>query len=218
MTKNVPDGDCAVHIILQDPDFLLVYKPALLLSIPGRNKEEGDSLLQRLRLTFPTVHTCHRLDLDTSGIMVVALNRGALAAINRQFEERRVRKVYQALVYGTMEQLRGRIDLPIAPDWERRPRCKVCHQRGKDALTEYEVVERVPGLPATRVNLFPLTGRTHQLRLHLSEIGHPIIGCDLYAHPTALAMAPRLMLHATEIMLYHPRSGLPVTGISAAPF
>ena len=210
------DGD--VQIVMTDPDFLLVYKPEFLLTTPGSLGAAGDSLIQRLREQYPTAKTCHRLDLDTSGIVVVALNPGALAAINRQFEERRVRKVYEAVVYGLVAGERGTIDLPIAPDWQHRPQCKVCYVQGKSALTEYEVMERNPCGPTTRLRLLPKTGRTHQLRLHLKEIGHPILGCDLYAHAEALAMSSRLLLHASEIAFSHPRTGLPVELRVAPPF
>lgn len=207
-----------VRIIREDPDFLLVEKPAFLLSIPGRHRTGGDCLLYRLLARYPTAKTCHRLDLDTSGIMIVALHPAALAVINRQFEQRAVRKVYEALVYGIVQPDSGTIELPIAPDWENRPLSKICRDRGKPALTRFEVMARDQAGGQTRVRLFPLTGRSHQLRLHLKEIGHPIIGCDLYAHPGALAMSPRLLLHASHIAFTHPRTGLPVEGFSQPPF
>ena len=216
--SSLPHCAGEVKILMEDDDLLLVNKPEFLLSIPGRGGAHGDCLINRLLVRYPTAKTCHRLDLDTSGIMVIALNPSALAGINRQFEERKVRKVYEAVVYGLVESNAGTIDLPIAPDWQDRPRYKVCRASGKQALTEYEVLSRDSAGPSTHLRLFPKTGRSHQLRLHLREIGHPIVGCDLYAHPAALAMSPRLLLHATEITFTHPRTGMTVHGTAAAPF
>jgi tRNA pseudouridine32 synthase/23S rRNA pseudouridine746 synthase len=137
--------------------------------------------------------------------MVIPLDKPTHAHISRQFQRREVEKSYHALVFGRVERDEGEIDLPIARDWANRPRQKICRAHGKSALTRYRVLERLRD--QTRLLLSPVTGRSHQLRIHLSEIGHPILGCDMYAHEMALGMAPRLMLHATTLGFEHPATG-----------
>jgi len=212
----VPHSKEPIQILHTDTELLLVRKPDLLLSIPGRHPLNKDCLISRLQQDWPTASIVHRLDLDTSGIMVIPLNKAAHADISRQFQARTVEKSYTAVVYGLVADDEGEIDLPIAPDWQNRPRQKICYQRGKSALTRFKVIQRFTD--RTQINLYPITGRSHQLRLHLKELGHPILGCDLYAHPTALAMAPRLMLHATDLALNHPKSGERIHGQCPADF
>lgn len=214
----VPHNPRPVDILYRDDDLLLVHKPHLLLSIPGRHPQNQDCLINRLREQFATASIVHRLDLDTSGIMVIPLNRPAHSDISRQFQQRRVDKSYEAVVFGLVESDEGEIDLPIAPDWSRRPRQKTCAERGKTALTRYRVLSRCEKKQQTRLLLRPVTGRSHQLRLHLSEIGHPILGCDLYAHRQALSAAPRLLLHATQLRLTQPSSGKILAGESPPEF
>jgi tRNA pseudouridine32 synthase/23S rRNA pseudouridine746 synthase len=201
----VPHSQEPIRILYEDADLLLVRKPDLLLSIPGRHPLNKDCLITRLQRDYPTATIVHRLDLDTSGIMVIPLNKPTHADISRQFQAREVHKQYHAVVYGDVTEDTGVIDLPIACDWENRPRQMICHERGKQAITHYEVLERAAD--RTRLLLKPVTGRSHQLRIHLRELGHPILGCDMYAHPAALAMAPRLMLHASRLGFRHPTSG-----------
>jgi tRNA pseudouridine32 synthase/23S rRNA pseudouridine746 synthase len=201
----VPHSQEEIIILYEDADLLLVRKPDLLLSIPGRHPLNKDCLITRLQRRYPTATIVHRLDLDTSGIMVIPLNKPTHAHISRQFQQRNVEKSYHAVVYGVVELDRGEIDLPIARDWDNRPRQMICHERGKAALTRYEVLAR--STDRTHLLLKPVTGRSHQLRIHLRELGHPILGCDMYAHETALAMAERLMLHATTLAFEHPSTG-----------
>lgn len=201
----VPHSQEEITILYQDDDLLLVRKPDLLLSIPGRHPLNKDCLISRLQQRYPTASIVHRLDLDTSGIMVIPLNKATHAHISRQFQQRQVLKSYHAVVFGIVEEDQGEIDLPIANDWRNRPLQKICHDTGKSALTRFEVLERCSD--RTRVLLKPVTGRRHQLRIHLSELGHPILGCDMYAHAQALAMAPRLLLHATTLAFEHPATG-----------
>jgi tRNA pseudouridine32 synthase/23S rRNA pseudouridine746 synthase len=201
----VPHSQEKITILYADDDLLLVRKPDLLLSIPGRHPLNKDCLITRLQVQYPTATIVHRLDLDTSGIMVIPLNKPTHAHISRQFQERKVEKSYIAVVYGLVEADTGEIDLPIAPDWENRPRQVISAERGKAALTRYEVLSRETD--RSRLLLRPTTGRSHQLRIHLRELGHPILGCDMYAHSEALNMAPRLMLHATTLGFEHPASG-----------
>lgn len=201
----VPHSQEEIRILYQDEDLLLIRKPDLLLSIPGRHPLNKDCLITRLQQDFPSASIVHRLDLDTSGIMVIPLNKPTHAHISRQFQERIVQKSYIAVVYGIVENDSGEIDLPIITDWENRPLQMICRERGKSALTRFEVLER--GKDRTRMLLKPVTGRSHQLRIHMRELGHPILGCDMYAHPEALAMAPRMLLHATTLAFEHPATG-----------
>lgn len=212
----VPHSQEEITILHADPDLLLVRKPHLLLSVPGRHPANKDCLITRLQQRYPTASIVHRLDLDTSGIMVIPLNKPAHANISRQFQQRRVRKSYHAIVFGNVEQECGEIDLPIACDWQNRPRQKICHESGKSALTHFTVLSREGD--RTRLLLQPVTGRSHQLRIHLREIGHPILGCDMYAHQRALGMAGRLMLHATSLAFEHPTTGAWLQGSCPAQF
>ena len=150
--------------------------------------------------------------------MVFALTQPAQASIARAFQERRVHKQYDAILEGIVEQDEGSIDLPIAPDWSNRPRQKICEERGKHALTHYRVIKRDPSAHCTHVRLIPVTGRSHQLRIHTLKLGHPIIGCDLYAPDDICARSPRLLLHAASLSFNHPRTGLWHRFTSQAPF
>ncbi len=201
----VPPCDRPVDILYADEHLLFVHKPHLLLSVPGRNPANRDCVISRIREDYPSASIVHRLDLDTSGLMVIPLTREVHSHISRQFQERKVAKAYHAVVYGQVAQDRGEIDLPIATDWPNRPLQKICRERGKHALTRYRVLER--HADRTRLLLEPTTGRSHQLRIHLAESGHPILGCDLYAHEEALAMSPRLLLHASRLGFEHPATG-----------
>ncbi|MDG1945316.1 MAG: pseudouridine synthase [Halioglobus sp.] len=212
----VPHSKEEITILYEDSDLLLVRKPDLLLSIPGRHPLNKDCMITRLQQRYPTASIVHRLDLDTSGIMVVPLNKPTHAHISRQFQQREVNKTYHAIVYGVLASDDGEVNLPIASDWENRPRQMICQQRGKSALTHFEVLERFDD--RTRLLLKPFTGRTHQLRIHMRELGHPILGCDMYAHETALGMAPRLMLHATILEFTHPSTGQWLRGECPADF
>jgi tRNA pseudouridine32 synthase/23S rRNA pseudouridine746 synthase len=200
----VPHSQEEIQILYEDEDLLMVRKPHLLLSVPGRHPLNHDSLILRLQQRYPQASMVHRLDLDTSGIMVVPLNAAVHAELSRQFQRREVTKAYQAVVFGQLRDEEGEIDLPIARDLENPPRQKICHREGRPALTRYKVMQR--HWDRTRLLLLPVTGRSHQLRIHLQQIGHPILGCDMYAHEEALQMAPRLLLHASRLTLRHPRS------------
>jgi tRNA pseudouridine32 synthase/23S rRNA pseudouridine746 synthase len=206
----VPHSQEETRILYEDADLLLVRKPDLLLTIPGRHPLNKDCMITRLQQRYPTASIVHRLDLDTSGIMVVPLNKPTHAHISRQFQERRVDKTYTAVVFGEVQDDQGEVDLPIATDWSNRPLQMICHDRGKSALTRYRVVERLGD--RTRMLLMPVTGRSHQLRIHMRELGHPILGCDMYAHEQALGMAQRLLLHATTLSFEHPTTGETLSG------
>lgn len=206
------DGPALIHV---DDDLVVIDKPAGLLSVPGRGADRADCAIARLRARFADVLLVHRLDLDTSGVLVFARNPAAQAALGRQFEARSTVKQYQALVAGDVGPQAGRVDLPLIVDWPSRPRQMVCHETGRPAQTDWRVLDRMGG--ATRMLLAPLTGRSHQLRVHMLSLGHPILGDTLYADGAARAH-PRLMLHAWSLRLTHPRSGAEVTFSAPLPF
>ena len=193
-----------IRILQEDADFLLIDKPTRLLSVPGRHPQNRDSVISRLEANYPGVSIVHRLDFDTSGVMVIPRNKAALSHISKQFQARTVNKHYTAVVAGLMEQDEGVIDLPIAAD--EGPKYKICPATGKPSVTEYQTLARDEAAGTTRVFLHPITGRSHQLRLHLQAIGHPILGCEFYAGEFAKA-ADRLLLHATDLRLMHPVTG-----------
>jgi tRNA pseudouridine32 synthase/23S rRNA pseudouridine746 synthase len=194
---------------------LIVDKPTLLLSVPGRHPVNHDCLLNRLSIRYPGVSAVHRLDLDTSGVMVIPRHREALSRLARQFQERRIDKSYTARVAGQVSQDIGEIDLPLIADWPNRPKQKVCFETVKQALTRWKVLSRDNN--SSLLALTPVTGRSHQLRIHMREIGHPILGCDFYAPGAVLNAAPRLLLHATSLRFAHPLSGEILTAHSPAP-
>jgi tRNA pseudouridine32 synthase / 23S rRNA pseudouridine746 synthase len=195
------------EVLYADDDLLLVEKPPGLLSVPGRHPDNKDCLISRLQLHFPGALIVHRLDMDTSGIMVIARHKASHAHLSRQFEKRTVSKEYEAMVYGMIEADEGVVDLPLITDWPNRPLQKVCYHQGKPARTHFRVMERITGQHATRVKLTPETGRSHQLRVHLNALGHPILGDNFYAPVTARAMADRLLLHASKLQIVQPSSG-----------
>lgn len=192
-----------VDVLHADEHLLVVNKPSGLLSVPGRFVK--DCALNRLIFDYPDAAIVHRLDLDTSGILVFSRSKLATSDINRQFRERTVKKEYYAVVHGLVPEDKGAITLAIAPDPVNRPKQLIDAVNGKSALTHFEVVQR--GDNWTYVLLKPVTGRSHQLRIHMASIGHPILGCDLYAHQTAFEASKRLCLHAAKITFSHPASG-----------
>lgn len=199
----------ALEVLLEDPAFLLINKPSGLLSVPGRHPQNRDSVISRLEGQYPAAAIVHRLDFDTSGIMVIPLGKPALSHISKQFQARTISKHYTAIVAGLVKDDVGVIDLPIAADADNRPKYKICHATGKASLTEFRVIARDLATNSTRLLLHPITGRSHQLRLHLQAIGHPILGCDFYGGEFAQA-APRLLLHATDIRFVHPVTAVEV--------
>ncbi len=214
----VPFCEEQIEILYQDDDLLLLNKPTGLLSLSGKHPLNKDSVHFRLVQDFPTATMVHRLDFGTSGIMIVALNKPVNAHLTTQFQARTVNKSYCALLLGHLAADAGSIDLPIAKDRPNFPLQKICHETGKSAHSNYQVLERLKQPFATRVEFKPVTGRTHQLRIHSRELGHPILGCDLYACDEAFFMAKRLMLHATRIEFEHPVSGERVDASCPCPF
>lgn len=195
-----------LDIIYQDKDLVVLNKNSGLLTVPGRLPEHQDCLENRVKRVLPTATVVHRLDMATSGLLIMALNKPAHVAISRQFEQRKISKSYIANIYGRLEQEQGEVNLPLICDWPNRPMQKVDHENGKKALTHYQILKRlnVGEEQTTLVELTPITGRSHQLRVHMLSLGHPILGDRLYAHPQALALSDRLQLHAKTLQFAHP--------------
>ncbi len=210
------DADDALAILLVDADCVVAAKPAGMLSVPGRGPLLQDCLLSRLQNRFGDLRVVHRLDMATSGLIVFARNADAQRTLNRAFAERAVEKRYVATVDGVVFADSGEIDLPLSADWPNRPLQRVDHAAGKPSITRYRVLERSP--TSTRLSLRPITGRAHQLRVHLLALGHPILGDALYAPHAARARAGRLLLHAEGLGFAHPANGAWTSFELPAPF
>ena len=216
-----------IEILYQDDHLALINKPAGLLSLSGKNPQNLDSVHHRLVKIFPGCTLVHRLDFGTSGLMVIARNKAINAALCQQFSQRTVTKVYSALLCGHLNDDQGVIDAAIAKDPALFPLMSICAIHGKPARSGYRVVERFYHeledgtlLPLTRVELTPETGRTHQLRIHCQQLGHPIWGCDLYGGRLlpGTEQTPRLMLHASELDFVHPMSEEWINARHPSPF
>lgn len=215
-----------LDIIYQDKDILVLNKASGLLSVPGRLPEHQDCLQNRVQRVLPTATIVHRLDMATSGIIIMALNKPAHVFISRQFEQRKTQKSYIARVFGHVKEELGSVDLPLICDWPNRPKQKVDHENGKQSLTHYKVlsydkiasIDTSSEIDSTLVELTPITGRSHQLRVHMLALGHPILGDRLYAHEQALEVSPRLQLHAQNLSLTHPVSGEMLSFVAPCPF
>ncbi len=205
-----------VRVIHRDADLLVLDKPSGLLSVPGKPENHRDCLQSRAKAEYPQSLLVHRLDLDTSGVIVFALNPKAQRHLGLQFERRQTRKTYIARVWGQVAGESGRIDLPVDIDWPTRPLHHVSYETGRPAQTDWRVLAREPH--ATRMELTPLTGRSHQLRVHMQALGHPILGDRLYAKGAALTAAARLQLHAASLEIFHPKGGERVRFESVCPF
>ncbi len=215
MTDAYDPPDVPLDVIHHDHEILVVNKPAGLLSVPGKGPHLADCLLARVEAAFPEALLVHRLDRDTSGVMIFALTPHAQRHLGLQFEKRQVKKIYVARVWGHLAEKTGTVDLPLIVDWPNRPRQMVDRDRGRAARTDWRVV-RDEG-DSTRVRLYPHTGRSHQLRVHMAETGHPILGDPFYADGAARAF-PRLMLHSESLRIRHPDGGKGMTFSAKAPF
>ncbi|WP_449553733.1 RluA family pseudouridine synthase [Lelliottia amnigena] len=226
-TFIAPPCHDTIEILYQDEHLVIINKPSGLLSLSGKNPQNLDSVHYRLVKTFPGCTLIHRLDFGTSGLMVIARNKTINAALCQQFSQRTVTKIYSALLCGHLENNEGVIDAPIAKDPALFPLMSICAITGKPARSRYRVIERFyrvgedgAELPLTRVELTPETGRTHQLRIHCQQLGHPILGCDLYGGllRPGTEKTPRLMLHASELHFVHPVSEEIIKAQNASPF
>lgn len=202
--------------LYQDDRLLVLDKPSGLLAVPGRGPELQDCLSSRVQAAYPTALVVHRLDRDTSGVFLMALDPAAHRELSRQFEALETSKRYTAVVAGTPTVDDGLVDLPLRKDFDRPPRHMVDHVHGRPSQTRWRVVERWAN--STRLAVEPITGRSHQIRIHLAAIGLPILGDPLYAPDDVVAMAPRLMLHAEMLAVRHPDDGRAITFTSACPF
>jgi tRNA pseudouridine32 synthase / 23S rRNA pseudouridine746 synthase len=198
-----------------DDALLAVDKPADLLAVPGRGEAHRDCVAARVQREVPDALVVHRLDQATSGVMLFGRGAAMQRALSIAFAERRVAKRYEAIVHGIVGDEEGEVALPLLADWPNRPRQKVDHEHGKASLTRWRVLSRDASSKTTRLQLEPVTGRSHQLRVHLAEIGHAIVGDTLYAHA---AVEPRLLLHACELRLPHPGDGRTLVINSSLPF
>lgn len=207
------------HLIHRDDDFMVIHKPAGLLTVPGKTEDLQDCLINRLVKLEPKTLLIHRLDRDTSGILAFGLSKWGQKTISRQFQERQTDKTYQAVVAGTLEG-EGTIDVPVVYDPSRPPLHIADPAHNKPAITHWQAIEHfnIQGQPVTRVKLTPITGRSHQLRVHMQYLGHPIIGDTLYATPEQQQLSSRLCLHAERLSFYHPQTEQLVEFYCPAPF
>lgn len=192
-----------LEIIYEDEDLVVVNKPAGLLSVMGRLPEHQDSAYLRILETFPTAKVTHRLDMATSGLLMFSKHRDAEVAVSKMFQARTVKKYYVALVQGQI-QAEGSVEVPLITDWENRPRQMVHFELGKQAKTIFQLMEYDAETDQSRVRLEPVTGRSHQLRVHMMHIGHPIMGDKLYHPDPARFHLKRMALHAAYLAFQHP--------------
>ena len=204
-------------LLYADASLLVANKPSRLLSVPGRGEEKQDCLIRRVQTEYRDALIVHRLDYDTSGLLVLARGKAMHRALSILFQERQVEKRYVAVVDGRMENEAGEVNLPLIVDWPNRPRQKVDFDEGRPSLTRFERISVDEAERKTRVRLFPVTGRSHQLRVHMASLGHPILGDDLYGGP-AFERADRLLLHATDLRLIHPLTAAALEFHAPPPF
>ncbi len=205
-------------ILHVDAALLVVVKPSGLPAVPGRAEGLADCVASRLQARYADARVVHRLDMATSGLMLMARGADAQRELSRQFAQRTVAKTYIALVNGRPAADHGEIDLPLAADWPARPKQKVDLEHGKPSLTCWRVLDHDAARDVSRLELTPVTGRSHQLRVHLQALGHPILGDALYAPPEVQALAPRLLLHASRLTCSHPVTGETLRFSAAPPF
>jgi len=199
----IPSRNDGLDLIYRDESLIVVNKPAGLLAVPGRGVDKQDCLASRVQAGFTDALIVHRLDMATSGLMLFARGAEMQRRLSHLFREREVQKRYVAVVAGRLELLSGEIDLPLMRDWPNRPRQKVDFASGKPSLTRYRLLAHDASTDTSRVELEPVTGRTHQLRVHMAAIGHPIMGDALYGGE-AEGRAERLLLHASALSFAHP--------------
>ena len=214
--RYIPPEAYPLNILYEDKELIVLYKPSGLLSVPGRGADKQDCLITRANEDYPDALIVHRLDMATSGIMVLARNKNCHRMMSEMFQNREVKKNYIAVVEGIVKQDQGEIDLPLITDWPNRPKQKIDHLKGKASTTYYTVLERNTNENCSRVSLAPITGRTHQLRVHMQSLGHPILGDNLYSNNPNTS--PRLLLHANFLEFIHPISEQLISHTLDAPF
>lgn len=214
--EYLPPLDPFLNVVYHDEDILILDKPSGLLTVPGKDPKHADCLEARAIEKFSNALIVHRLDMDTSGLIVMGLNKFSHRHLSLQFQNRNVDKAYEALVYGNPDEQSGKIDLPLICDWPNRPKQMVDHDNGKKSLTEWRLIDHKQDI--SRVHLIPHTGRSHQLRVHLMSIGHPILGDRFYAPDKAYKMEKRLCLHSKKLTVMHPVRKEKITFESKVPF
>lgn len=215
MIVYLPPPDTVSTVIYADDWLIVADKPAGLLSVPGRGPERADCLVARVQREYPDALTVHRLDMSTSGLLLLARGPEVHRELSKYFRERVVDKEYVAVVAGLLASDSGEVDLPMIVDWPNRPRQKIDFDIGKPSLTRYRVLARDAVAQTTRVALEPVTGRSHQLRVHMASLGHPILGDELYGDESS---APRLLLHAAKLGFVHPSTAERMEFDVPAPF
>jgi tRNA pseudouridine32 synthase / 23S rRNA pseudouridine746 synthase len=210
-------GDCGINLVHHCDSVLVVNKPPGLLCVPGRGADKTDSMVSRVQREFPDALCVHRLDMSTSGLLVLARGKEMHSHLSRLFRERMVKKYYIALITGRLQAAAGEVDLPLDSDWPNRPRQRINLAGGKSSLTRYRLLAHDAATDTSRVELEPATGRTHQLRVHMAAIGHPIVGDPLYGHGHG-PLGERLMLHASMLKFSLPSSAELLSFECAAPF
>ena len=204
MQYNPPHD--SIEILFKDEFLLVVNKPGGLLSVPGRGEDKQDCLISRLQDKYPDTYIVHRLDMSTSGLMILARGKEMERYLSILFQKRKVNKKYIAVVEGSVKPGYGEIDLPLITDWPNRPKQKVCHESGKSSQTKYSVISYDKENNKTKIELTPITGRTHQLRIHMQSLKHAILGDKLYANEDTIKKSKRLLLHACYLSFKHPVS------------
>ncbi|MFT6557612.1 RluA family pseudouridine synthase [Sneathiella sp.] len=217
MNTYSPPPDHTIPILYEDDFLIVANKPSGLLSVPGRGEDKQDCLISRVQRTHPTALIVHRLDMETSGLIMLALSPEIHKALSISFQSRTINKQYSAIVDGHPEHSEGTIDLPLIADWPNRPRQKVNFDVGKPSVTHWKLVEKIKG-NSSRIELTPITGRSHQLRVHMLSIGHPILGDSLYGGQDSQQKASRLLLHACQLGFPHPVKKQPIMVSDRAPF
>lgn len=197
---------------------LVLNKPAGLLSVPGRGADKQDCLVTRVQAEYPEARIVHRLDMATSGLMLIARSEAMQRELSMMFEQRQIEKHYVAIVDGRLEQQSGSIELPLITDWPNRPKQRVDHETGKPSLTRYNVLGYNELQHSSRISLKPMTGRTHQLRVHMQAIGHAILGDPLYASQKVCEKSARLLLHAETLIFEHAATQQTVQFTCTSPF
>jgi tRNA pseudouridine32 synthase/23S rRNA pseudouridine746 synthase len=213
-----PPPDTGLDIVHIDDHLIVLDKPGGLLSVPGRGEGRDDCLISRVQRRFADAMIVHRLDMATSGLLVLARGQEMQSRLSQLFQHREVDKRYVAIVHGLMQADAGEVDLPLITDWPNRPMQMVCHERGKPSQTRFAVLARDVPSGQTRVELEPITGRSHQLRVHMLSLGHAIVGDPLYGDQAVQRRYPRLMLHASQLTLPHPMTGEKQVWLSPPPF
>jgi tRNA pseudouridine32 synthase/23S rRNA pseudouridine746 synthase len=208
----------SLDLHFSDDYLLVINKPCGLLSVPGRGEDKQDCLITRVQKEYPDALIVHRLDMSTSGLMVIARGKNIERALSILFQKRQVEKTYTAIVNGEVKPSAGEIDLPLITDWPNRPKQKLCFETGKNSQTKYTLIKYDDKTNSSRIKLSPLTGRTHQLRIHMQLINHTILGDKLYGDKDVIAKSPRLLLHADYLSFRHPVSNELLSFVSEADF